>query len=84
MTPIKATQPFTVPLRAYVDIGTREGQTPETAKLAVTWTQELASLLDVGGAKVQLVVAQDAEHNEAAWGTRFPGVLEWFITSARQ
>ncbi|PYE48666.1 alpha/beta hydrolase [Deinococcus yavapaiensis] len=69
---------FTSPLRAYVDIGTLEGSTPQEAALSVTWTRQLASLLERGGATVRLVVARDQGHNEAAWAARFPSVLEWF------
>jgi predicted alpha/beta superfamily hydrolase len=68
-----------LPLKIYVGVGTKEGQTdPEEAKLVVDKAQELEKILrkeGMGATRLKVVVDEGAEHNEAAWSQRLPDAL---------
>lgn len=67
-------------LRAYLDMGDREGIGPAEKLYAIELTEEMADLLHQQGAEVRFVRAENGWHNEDAWAQRFPAVLEWFLT----
>ncbi len=67
-------------LRAYVDMGDREGIGPAEKLYAIELAEEMADLLHQQGAQVRFVRAENGWHNEDAWAQRFPAVLEWFLT----
>jgi predicted alpha/beta superfamily hydrolase len=70
-------------LRAYLDMGDREGIGRAEKLYAIELTEEMADLLHHQGAEVRFVRAENAWHNEDAWAQRFPAVLEWFVSGSR-
>jgi predicted alpha/beta superfamily hydrolase len=69
------------PMKVYIDVGTaEEGESPSGTDEFVTDTQAMGGLLKEQGHSVCVVVAPGANHSEASWKKRFPGVLEWFLT----
>lgn len=66
------------PLRLWVDMGTREGNSENGQKQLIDRVKELESILQTRGGEslqVHLVIAEDAQHNEDAWAKRLPDAL---------
>ena len=70
-------------LRIWVDIGTREGRTPEEAQSTVDDVRLLQrTLVEKGwktGKDLNYFEAQGAEHNEAAWAERVESILTFLF-----
>jgi predicted alpha/beta superfamily hydrolase len=72
------------PQRIYLGIGTREVGNATKDERAVSDVRELERILRAGGLgeeRLKVWIEEGATHNEAAWGARFPGALE-FLYSA--
>lgn len=67
-------------MRAYLDMGDREGTGRAEKEYAIELTEEMADLLHQQGAQVRFVRAENGWHNEDCWAQRFPSVLEWFVS----
>ncbi|MEP6635189.1 MAG: alpha/beta hydrolase-fold protein [Acidobacteriota bacterium] len=70
-------------VRIWMDIGTREGRTPEEAQQTVNDTRLLKETLEKKGWKVGkdliYLEAEGAEHNERAWAARFESILTFLF-----
>ncbi len=71
------------PHRVYLGIGTREVGNATKDERAVNDVRELAQILRTAGlgeARLKVRIEEDAAHNEAAWGARFPEALEFLYS----
>jgi predicted alpha/beta superfamily hydrolase len=71
------------PHRVYLGIGTREVGNATKDERAVNDVRELQQILRTAGlgeARLKVRIEEDAAHNEAAWGARFPGALEFLYS----
>jgi predicted alpha/beta superfamily hydrolase len=64
-------------MRAWVDMGTLEGGTPEAQKGGVADARRLATLLEERKVAVRLKIARGGRHHEDAWAARLPDALRW-------
>ena len=70
------------PYRIYLGMGTHEVGDPAKNERAVQDVHELESILQsarLGKTRLQVVVAEGGLHNEATWGARFAGALEFLF-----
>ncbi len=71
------------PVRIWMDIGTKEGRTPEEAQQTVDDARLLRETLVKKGWKVakdlNYFEAEGAEHNEAAWAARVESILAFLF-----
>src|SRR6266851_4979594 len=71
------------PHRVYLGIGTREVGNATKDERAVNDVRELEQILRTAGLgeeRLKVRIEEDAAHNEAAWGARFPGALEFLYS----
>src|SRR6266446_2971826 len=71
------------PHRVYLGIGTREVGNATKDERAVNDVLELEQILRTAGlgeARLKVRIEEDAAHNEAAWGARFPGALAFLYS----
>jgi len=70
-------------VRIWIDIGTKEGRTPEEAQQTVDDARLLRDVLVKKGWKpgkdLNYFEAEGAEHNEAAWATRVESILTFLF-----
>ena len=70
-------------IRLWIDIGTKEGRTPEEAQQTVNDARLLRDTLVKRGWRVgkdlDYFEAEGAEHNEAAWAARFESILTFLF-----
>jgi len=70
-------------VRIWIDIGTKEGRTPEEARQTVNDTRLLRDTLIKKGWKLgkdlDYFEAEGAEHNEAAWAARVDSILTFLF-----
>lgn len=66
----------------YLDVGTKEtGDEGGDAKYVAS-VRRMAALLEREGVRLKLVVEGNGQHNEAAWGCRFPAAVRWLLSQA--
>lgn len=74
-------------VRIWIDMGTREGRTPEEAQQSINDARLLRDALIKKGWKLgndlSYFEAEGAEHNEAAWAARFDRIVTFLFPSKR-
>ncbi len=73
-------KPATKPVRLYLDMGDKEGDSSAWNQVLVESTEDLARQLSAQGYETRVQIAKGGHHNEDAWAPRLPPVLEWFLT----
>jgi predicted alpha/beta superfamily hydrolase len=70
------------PERIFLAAGTAEAGSPERNRTVVDDVRELAAIMQravLSERRLRLVIAEGAEHNEAAWAARFPEALQFLF-----
>ena len=75
-------RPLETPATVYLDVGTKETGDGEGDAKYVASVGRMAVLLERKGMKLKLVVEENGQHNEAAWGRRFPAAARWLLPQA--
>jgi len=69
--------------RIWLDMGSKEGKSPETQTNSLERASRFADILKgsgkIHGKDLQFLTVRDGQHNEAAWSKRFGDVLEFFF-----
>jgi predicted alpha/beta superfamily hydrolase len=70
------------PERIFLAAGTAEAETPERSRTVVDDVRELSAIIRravLTEKRLQLMIAEGAGHNEAAWAARFPEALRFLF-----
>ena len=65
--------------RMYLDMGTLEGDSLQEAAWLVFLTRLYAAKMRQTVREVRLTIGEGQRHDEAAWASRFPGFLRWWL-----
>lgn len=71
--------PMTKPLHMYFDVGTDEGDKKQEYVDDLHTIIETLSSAGYPNYLMQTIIAEGAQHNEAAWSSRFPGAFLWLF-----
>ncbi|MCX7771962.1 MAG: alpha/beta hydrolase-fold protein [Clostridia bacterium] len=68
--------------KIYMDIGTKEGDTPQLFDLYINTNQEAYDVLKekLPADRLKFIIDEGAVHNEEAWARRFPHMIKWLLS----